>query len=60
MLQAQAVTPISGGQSGPPPGGASIPLSTLIDFIIQRSYHELTVLADLLPRKSDMERYLKF
>nr|NP_612041.2 mediator complex subunit 14, isoform A [Drosophila melanogaster]Q9W0P8.4 RecName: Full=Mediator of RNA polymerase II transcription subunit 14; AltName: Full=Mediator complex subunit 14; AltName: Full=dRGR1 [Drosophila melanogaster]AAF47395.4 mediator complex subunit 14, isoform A [Drosophila melanogaster]AGW25608.1 FI21204p1 [Drosophila melanogaster] len=31
-------------------------MSVLIDFIIQRTYHELTVLAELLPRKTDMER----
>jgi mediator of RNA polymerase II transcription subunit 14 len=36
--------------------GASIPLSTLIDFIVQRTYHDLIVLAELLPRKTDMER----
>ncbi|KAI1285965.1 Mediator of RNA polymerase II transcription subunit 14 [Halotydeus destructor] len=34
----------------------SIPLSRLIDFSVQRTYHELQVLADLLPRKSDLER----
>lgn len=36
--------------------GGSISLAVLIDFIIQRTYHELTVLAELLPRKTDMER----
>ncbi|KAK5650997.1 hypothetical protein RI129_002026 [Pyrocoelia pectoralis] len=36
--------------------GGQIPLSMLIDFIVQRTYHELTVLAELLPRKTDMER----
>ena len=47
-----------GGQGPPAPGGggATIPLSTLIDYIIQRTYHELNVLSELLPRKSDMER----
>ena len=46
------------GQAAPAPGpaGASIPLSTLIDFTIQRAYHELYVLAELLPRRSDMEK----
>lgn len=37
----------------------SISLSLLIDWIIQRSYHELTVLAELLPRKTDMERKIE-
>ncbi|XP_058460254.1 mediator of RNA polymerase II transcription subunit 14 [Malaya genurostris] len=36
-----------------------IPLGRLIDFIIQRTYHELTVLAELLPRKTDMERKIE-
>lgn len=33
------------GQEGP--RGGSISLSMLIDFIIQRTYHDLTVLAEL-------------
>ena len=37
----------------------SISLAVLIDFIIQRTYHELTVLAELLPRKTDMERKIE-
>lgn len=36
--------------------GGSISLSMLIDFIVQRTYHDITVLAELLPRKTDMER----
>lgn len=36
--------------------GGSIQLSVLIDFIVQRTYHDLVVLAELLPRKTDMER----
>lgn len=43
-----------GGQDGIRPG--SISLMVLIDFIVQRTYNELTVLAELLPRKTDMER----
>ncbi|XP_031837631.1 mediator complex subunit 14 [Nomia melanderi] len=39
--------------------GGSISLGILIDFIIQRTYHELTVLAELLPRKTDMERKIE-
>ncbi|KAG4074048.1 hypothetical protein HA402_014253 [Bradysia odoriphaga] len=45
------------GQEGP--RGGSISLSMLIDFIIQRTYHDLTVLAELLPRKTDMERKIE-
>jgi len=41
-------------QSQGQPGHIS--LSVLIDMIVQRSYHELTILAELLPRKTDMER----
>lgn len=39
--------------------GGSISLGLLIDFIIQRTYHELSVLAELLPRKTDMERKIE-
>ena len=28
-------------------GGGTIPLTTLIDYIIQRTYHELNVLSEL-------------
>lgn len=40
-------------------GGGSISLAILIDFIVQRTYHELSVLAELLPRKTDMERKIE-
>ena len=39
------------------PGQVS--LSVLIDMIVQRSYHEITILAELLPRKTDMERKVR-
>jgi mediator of RNA polymerase II transcription subunit 14 len=39
--------------------GSTIPLSTLIDFIVQKTYHDLTVLSELLPRKSDMDRKIE-
>lgn len=55
--QQMALMPV--GQGGGPSGGGSISLSLLIDFIIQRTYHELTVLAELLPRKTDMERKIE-
>lgn len=55
-------TPLEGNQpsmsNGLPPDG-SLSLSVLIDFIVQRTYHELTVLAELLPRKPDMERKIE-
>ena len=37
----------------------TVKLSQLIEFSIQRTYHELTVLTELLPRKSDMERKIE-
>jgi mediator of RNA polymerase II transcription subunit 14 len=37
----------------------TVSLSRLIDFSIQRTYHELVVLTELLPRKSDMERKIE-
>ncbi|KAG8450511.1 hypothetical protein GDO86_002968 [Hymenochirus boettgeri] len=52
----------------PPPTGTVVAstsashgyrLSTLIDFLLQRTYQEINVLADLLPRKTDMERKIE-
>ncbi|XP_041355183.1 mediator of RNA polymerase II transcription subunit 14-like isoform X2 [Gigantopelta aegis] len=40
-------------------GGVTISLSTIIDYILQRTHHELTVLSELLPRKTDMERKIE-
>ncbi|XP_066259212.1 mediator of RNA polymerase II transcription subunit 14 isoform X2 [Euwallacea similis] len=50
-----------GALGGPQEGnrGGMMSLAMLIDFIIQRTYHELTVLAELLPRKTDMERKIE-
>ncbi|XP_028152767.1 mediator of RNA polymerase II transcription subunit 14 isoform X2 [Diabrotica virgifera virgifera] len=47
--------------AGPQEGnrGGMMSLAMLIDFIVQRTYHELTVLAELLPRKTDMERKIE-
>lgn len=42
-----------------PVGGGQVSLAQLIEFIVQRSYHDLTVLAELLPRKTDMERKIE-
>uniref|UniRef100_T1J569 Mediator of RNA polymerase II transcription subunit 14 n=1 Tax=Strigamia maritima TaxID=126957 RepID=T1J569_STRMM len=44
---------IGGNNSG------SISLSVLVDFLLQRTYHELSVLSELLPRKTDMERKIE-
>ncbi len=53
----------NGAAPGQPPQGPSGPpqvsLSLLIEFIVQRTYHDLTVLAELLPRKTDMERKIE-
>lgn len=50
-----------GGLNGPQEGnrGGMISLAMLIDFIVQRTYNELTILAELLPRKTDMERKIE-
>ena len=54
--------PADGGQlmvhSGPG-GGGSMPLVTLIEYITQKTYHEMSVLSELLPRKTDMERKIE-
>lgn len=49
-LQAPVVNSMAqGGLGGPQEGnrGGLISLAMLIDFIVQRTYHELTVLAEL-------------
>ncbi|CAG0916624.1 unnamed protein product [Notodromas monacha] len=55
--------PLEGLHTGPmanmpsqPPGQGSVSLPLLIEFIVQKTYHDLTVLVELLPQKSDMER----
>ncbi|XP_054168688.1 mediator of RNA polymerase II transcription subunit 14-like [Oppia nitens] len=53
-MTSSAVTPMNGFQSTP-----TVSMSRLIEFAIQKTYHELTVLADLLPRKTDMERKIE-
>ncbi|XP_049856745.1 mediator of RNA polymerase II transcription subunit 14 [Schistocerca gregaria] len=52
-------TPVANNVPQEASRGGSISLGILIDFIIQRTYHELTVLAELLPRKTDMERKIE-
>ena len=57
-----AVTPGGGGGGGGamvPAGPPQVSLSLLIEFIVQRTYHDLTVLAELLPRKTDTERKIE-
>lgn len=39
--------------------GGSIPLSLLVDFIIQKTYHDLSVLSELLHMKTDLERKIE-
>ncbi|XP_062982599.1 mediator of RNA polymerase II transcription subunit 14 isoform X3 [Elgaria multicarinata webbii] len=69
QLESHQLVPAGGGPvsapAPPPPGTAAAAaspgyrLSTLIDFLLHRTYAELTVLADLLPRKTDMERKIE-
>ncbi|XP_052229673.1 mediator of RNA polymerase II transcription subunit 14-like [Dreissena polymorpha] len=40
-------------------GVGTISLATLMDFIVQRTYHELNILSEILPRKTDMERKIE-
>ncbi|XP_061679090.1 mediator of RNA polymerase II transcription subunit 14 isoform X3 [Syngnathoides biaculeatus] len=54
--------PVVSGPQPPAPGALAphgIRLSVLIDFLLQRTYHEITLLAELLPRKTDMERKIE-
>ena len=36
-------------------GGGQVSLSVLIEMIVQRTYHELSILAELLPRQLDLD-----
>lgn len=50
----------AGAMAAPPPTGPpQVSLALLIEFIVQRTYHDLTVLAELLPRKTDTERKIE-
>lgn len=53
--------PLQGGNAVVPASSSAnqVPLAQLIEFIVQRSYHDLSVLAELLPRKTDMERKIE-
>uniref|UniRef100_A0A8C7SBH4 Mediator of RNA polymerase II transcription subunit 14 n=1 Tax=Oncorhynchus mykiss TaxID=8022 RepID=A0A8C7SBH4_ONCMY len=59
------LVPIGGPTSvtqPPPPGPPAtqgVRLSLLIEFLLQRTYHEITLLGELLPRKTDMERKIE-
>ena len=53
----QTVAVAGAGSAQPQPG--TVQLSTLIESILQKTYHDLTVLAELLPRKTDMERKIE-
>ena len=56
--QQQQIVPVQNGPpvAPPPAGPPQVSLALLIEFIVQRTYHDLTVLAELLPRKTDTER----
>ena len=49
VVQAQTVQQTASNQP-------QVSLSLLIEYLVQKVYHELNVLAELLPRKTDMER----
>ncbi|XP_028993149.1 mediator of RNA polymerase II transcription subunit 14 isoform X2 [Betta splendens] len=54
--------PVVSAQQQAPPGAPAtqgVRLSLLIEFLLQRTYHEITLLAELLPRKADMERKIE-
>ena len=36
-----------------------VSLSVLIEMIVQRTYHELSILAELLPRQMDLNTFQK-
>ncbi|XP_030837871.1 mediator of RNA polymerase II transcription subunit 14 [Strongylocentrotus purpuratus] len=56
-MQMVPMQPMAGGGGGG--GGASISLGLLLEHLVQKTYHELTVLSELLPRKMDMEKKIE-
>ena len=46
-----ALQPVNAASNQP-----QVSLSLLIEYLVQKVYHDLNVLAELLPRKTDMER----
>ncbi|XP_071483080.1 mediator of RNA polymerase II transcription subunit 14-like [Diadema antillarum] len=52
-------TAAGGGGGGAGGNGASISLGLLLEHLVQKTYHELTVLAELLPRRLDMEKKIE-
>ncbi|XP_041115002.1 mediator of RNA polymerase II transcription subunit 14-like isoform X1 [Polyodon spathula] len=69
QIENNQLVPAGGPTSAPPPpppgvtAGApathGVRLSLLIEFLLQRTYHDITLLAELLPRKTDMERKIE-
>ena len=50
MSQQGQMMPVGGG------GGQMISIPDLIELAIKKAYRELSTMAELLPRKNDMER----
>ena len=50
----ESLQPKTLNPSGPPPN--TIAMSTLIDFIVYKTFHDITVMSDILPSKTDLER----
>ncbi|XP_078476076.1 LOW QUALITY PROTEIN: mediator of RNA polymerase II transcription subunit 14-like [Lampetra planeri] len=60
LVQADPAQLVVGGGGGGGAGGPGhVSLSLLMEFLLQKTYHELLVLAELLPRKTDMERKME-
>eukprot|EP01135_Chromosphaera_perkinsii_P012149 Nk52_evm13s2596 gene=Nk52_evmTU13s2596 len=58
MNQQQQQPQEGGGNNAPFAMSQTVPLSQLLDHILQQTYHDFSVLSELLPRKSDSERKL--
>ncbi|XP_071003827.1 mediator of RNA polymerase II transcription subunit 14-like [Oncorhynchus clarkii lewisi] len=52
-------TSVTQPPSSGPQATQGVRLSLLIEFLLQRTYHEITLLGELLPRKTDMERKIE-
>ena len=58
MVPVNSPATLGGGNQVPPNPNQQpqVSLSVLIEYLVQKVYHELNVMAELLPRKTDMER----
>uniref|UniRef100_A0A8C4WYC6 Uncharacterized protein n=1 Tax=Eptatretus burgeri TaxID=7764 RepID=A0A8C4WYC6_EPTBU len=58
-VQAEPAALLGPVPSAAPPASGHVSLGALLDLTLQRTYHDTMVLAELLPRKTDLERKIE-